>query len=129
MPAFLAGSDIVVCLLPLTPETHVILGADLFSRLPIGAELVHCGSGAHLNSDAVLASLHSGQVASAMLDVTNPEPLPDDHPFWSHPGVILTPHVASVTDFEEGAAFCARAIEAHLNRNPIPGLVRKKQRY
>ena len=95
--AFLAGTDILVSLLPLTKETHGILDARLFERLPKGAGLVNVGRGRHLVQDDLLAALESGQLSGAVLDVTDPEPLPDGHPLWSHPRVILTPHVASMT--------------------------------
>ena len=82
-----------------------------------------------MDNDALLAALQTGQLSSVMLDVTDPEPLPEAHPFWVHPEVILTPHVATKTNFEEGAVFCAQAIQAHLTGAAIAGLVSKDHRY
>lgn len=103
LSAMLAETDILICLLPLTAQTRRILDASLFARLPAGAALLHAGRGAHLDQDALLAALDSGHLSAAMLDVTDPEPLPPEHQLWRHPGVIVTPHVASVTQAETAA--------------------------
>jgi len=98
MDAFLARSEILVCLLPLTAETEGILAAGLFERLPRGACLINAARGGHQVEDDILAALDSGQLAEATLDVFREEPLPDAHPFWRHPRVTITPHNASLTD-------------------------------
>ncbi|WP_374444947.1 2-hydroxyacid dehydrogenase [Stella sp.] len=95
---FLARTDILVNLLPLTAETENIVDARLLAGLPEGAFLVNCARGRHVVDADLLAALDSGRLAGAALDVFRQEPLPADHPFWSHPKVILTPHAAALTN-------------------------------
>ena len=100
---FLARSEIVACLLPLTGETTGLLDAAAFAALPRGAGVINAGRGAHLVEADLLAALGSSQVGAVYLDVYGQEPLPPDHPFWSHPRVVMTPHIASITVPETAA--------------------------
>ncbi len=107
---FLAETGILVCLLALTPETKGILNAKTFAALPPGAGVINCARGGHLVDEDLIEALDSGHLSGAVLDVFDPEPLPGDHPFWRHPKITLTPHVASITLVHSAAIGIARNI-------------------
>jgi glyoxylate/hydroxypyruvate reductase A len=114
--AFLQQTDILVSLLPLTPDTRHILDRKLFAKLnrdsPLGAPvLINAGRGGLQNEADILACLDDGMLGAASLDVFEKEPLPADSPFWTHPKVMLTPHNAADTDPDEISKYVARQIE------------------
>ncbi|WP_405382195.1 2-hydroxyacid dehydrogenase [Maribacter sp. LLG6340-A2] len=98
LKTFLSSTQILVCLLPLTPETKGFLNKDLLGQLPQGAFLVNVARGGHLVDGDLLMLLDNGHLSGACLDVYHTEPLPEAHPFWNHPKVHMTPHYASVSD-------------------------------
>ena len=107
---FLARSDIVICLLPLTAATENILDARAFSLMPRGAAIINVGRGGHLAEDDLLTALDGKQIGAAVLDVFREEPLPAAHPFWRHPSVIVTPHIAAATNAPTAAVIVAENI-------------------
>ena len=98
LAAFAARTEILVCLLPLTDETRGIIDAGPLAALPRGATVINAARGGHVVDGDLLAALDSGHIAGATLDVFQPEPLPPAHPFWTHPKVTVTPHIASTTN-------------------------------
>ncbi len=129
MDGFLARTEVLVCLLPLTGETRGFLDARLFGGLPRGAALVHAGRGPQLVEADLLAALESGQLAEAMVDVTDPEPLPASHPFWTHPRIQLTPHIASMTQPLTAAEAVIDNLRRLGSREPMVGLVDRARGY
>lgn len=125
----LARSEILVTLLPATAATQNILNARTLALLPRGARLINPGRGSLIDDAALLAALDSGQIAHATLDVFRIEPLPPGHPYWAHPGVTVTPHIAAETRPETAS----RAIAANLLRGetgrPFLHLVDRAQGY
>jgi glyoxylate/hydroxypyruvate reductase A len=129
MRTFLAGCDILVCLLPLTPATQGILNREVFAALPAGASVVNVGRGPHVVDADLLAALDAGHLSRAILDVTDPEPLPADHPFWAHPRVFVTPHVASMTQPETAAPILLENIRRHRRGESLLGVVDRAKGY
>jgi glyoxylate/hydroxypyruvate reductase A len=111
LEAFLSRTDILCCLLPLTPETAGIIRVDTLAALPKGAFVINAGRGQHVVDEDLLAALDSGHIAGAALDVFHQEPLPPEHPFWAHPKVQVWPHVSAPSNANSAAAQVADAIE------------------
>lgn len=126
---FLARTDILVCLLPLTPETRGILGQRAFDVLPHGSALVNAGRGGHLAEADLLAALERGRLSAAILDVCEPEPLPQGHPLWDHPRIWLTPHVASATQSETAADALLDNLRRYEVGLPLDGQVDRARGY
>lgn len=129
LPAALARSEIVVLLLPLTAATRDILNARTLAMLPRGAMIVNAGRGALIDDGALIAALGSGQVAHATLDVFRHEPLPRDHPFWHHPRITVTPHVAAKTPVGEASRMVAENIRRCEAGEPMLNLVDRARGY
>jgi glyoxylate/hydroxypyruvate reductase A len=108
----LRRAEIAVLLLPNTPDTENTLNAETLAQMPAGACIINPGRGALIDDDALLAALDSGQIAHATLDVFRVEPLPADHPYWAHPNVTVTPHIAA----ETRATTAAQAIVENIRR-------------
>lgn len=131
---FLARTDLLVCLLPLTPETRGILNRSLFARLArdgvFGAPMVmNAGRGGLQVEADILACLDDGTLRSATLDVFETEPLPAESPLWTHPGVTITPHNAAISDEEEVGRFVLRQIERHERGLPFETPVNRARQY
>jgi glyoxylate/hydroxypyruvate reductase len=126
---FLGATDILVCLLPLTRETRGILSRRVFDALPHGASLVNAARGGHLVQPDLLHALERGQLSAAILDVCDPEPLPQGHPFWNHSRIWLTPHVASATQADTAAEALLHNLRRHEAGLPLKGVVDRAQGY
>ncbi len=94
---FLSRTEILICLLPLTTTTRGIINAKNLAMLPKSAIVINCARGGHVIDEDLLTALENEEIAGACLDVFNTEPLPQDHPYWTHPKVRITPHTASLT--------------------------------
>ncbi|GAB3258756.1 2-hydroxyacid dehydrogenase [Chitinimonas naiadis] len=129
LEGLLAGIDVLVNILPNTPETHGLLSAKRLARLPAGAALINAGRGEQLDEQALLALLDSGHLRGAQLDVLNREPAQPDHPFWRHPKVVLTPHIAAKTLPGPSVQQIADKLRDVIAGRPVAGLVDRRRAY
>ncbi len=129
LPKALATAEILILLLPDTPATENTLNADTLARLPRGACLINPGRGTLIDDDALLAALDSGQVGHATLDVFRVEPLPAEHPYWTHPNVTVTPHIASETRPDTASQVIAENVRRGEAGEPFLHLVDRKLGY
>ncbi|MBN8195221.1 2-hydroxyacid dehydrogenase [Thalassospira povalilytica] len=126
---FLGQSDILICLLPRTSETENVLNSTTLSFLPKGAAIINAARGAMINEADLLRALDTGHLRGAFLDVAVTEPLPESHPFWDHPKIRITPHIAAETRIEESVEQIAENID-RINRGETPrGLVNRETGY
>lgn len=123
LDAFLATSDILICLLPLTKETANILNRNTFMKLPKGAFIINVARGEHLVEQDLMEMIDAGHLSGASLDVFREEPLPGHHPFWQHPRINVTPHIASITNPATAVSQILENYDRLKNNEPFIGTV------
>lgn len=129
LDAFLPDLDVLVLVLPKTPSNHHLFGAAAFARMKRGAWLVNVGRGHCLDEAALVAALRDGQLAGAVLDVFQTEPLPPESPLWTAPNAVLTPHISGLTLPVPAAAVVWENLQRLVRGEPIPGLVDRAAGY
>ncbi|MYN46222.1 glyoxylate/hydroxypyruvate reductase A [Pseudoduganella sp. FT93W] len=129
LDAFLRGSRVLVCMLPLTPETSNLLDRSNMSKLPAGAYLINVARGAHVAEPDLLTLIKSGHISAATLDVFRNEPLPQQHPFWQEPRITITPHISALTLRGESIAQMADKIRALGAGQSVAGVVDRSKGY
>jgi glyoxylate/hydroxypyruvate reductase A len=129
LQAFLAQCDVLICLLPLTGDTRGILDQHTLAALPRGAVLINAGRGGHLVEPALLAALDSQQLSRAFIDVCETEPPPADHPYWRHPRIVLTPHIAGMTMPETAVPVVIENLRRHRRGEALRGLIDRTTGY
>ena len=125
----LSKAEILILILPLTDQTRHVLNTENLALLPKGACVINAGRGPLIDDEALLAALASGHVRHATLDVFAVEPLPQDHAYWRHPGVTVTPHIAAETRFDTAAASIMDQIARHLDGKPLLQVVDPSRGY
>jgi glyoxylate/hydroxypyruvate reductase A len=126
---FLRGTRVLVCLLPLTPDTTGIMNRDTLGKLMPGGYVVNVARGGHLVDEDLIALVDSGHLAGAALDVFRTEPLPPEHPFWRHPKITVTPHTSARTLRDETIAQIAGKMRALERGEPVAGVVDVQRGY
>ncbi|GHF23218.1 glyoxylate/hydroxypyruvate reductase A [Kordiimonas sediminis] len=109
--AFLANTDYFVCLMPNTPETTDLLNKETFAKMPKGAGIINGGRGNLIVEQDLIEALDSGHLSGAVLDVFKKEPLTEDHPFWAHPKIMITPHIAAITRVDTAVEYVIRNLK------------------
>ncbi|GIL51512.1 hypothetical protein Vafri_7483 [Volvox africanus] len=126
---FVERSDILVCLLPLTPETEGIINGEVLGWLPAGSGVINAARGRHVDEAALIKALDEGHVAGAILDVFATEPLPPESLLWSHPRIRITPHVSSITDVPNAVAQISENYRRLVSGLPLLNVVNKAAGY
>jgi glyoxylate/hydroxypyruvate reductase A len=126
---FLAQSDILVLMMPFTPETDGIVDREVLYALPRGARIVNAGRGQLIDDAALVAAIRDGQIAGATLDVFRTEPLPADHPFWGIEEITITPHLASIAVPRSAAAQIAENLRRLRDGRPLLNVVDRERGY
>jgi len=129
LDVFLEKCNFLINLLPLTKETEGILNKNMLQKLPKGTFLINVGRGEHLIEEDLIQLLDNSHLSGALLDVFREEPLPKNHPFWKHPKIIITPHIASLTNLESAANQVIKNYKRFVNNQELQHIVSLKKGY